>query len=299
MISLAAAAFLAAASVTRARYLMGTVCEISVPPSPAAQEQIEGAFTEAARIERFLSTWRDDSELSSLNAHELRVVSPELRDLLRQSVEWAHATGGAFNPLVKPLLDAWRIRDGGAVPDDVALAAATSRADLNNIAFGESVELRNGAQVEEGAFGKGYALDRMLLVLRSRGATAALINFGGQIASYNAPQEVAIADPEHRERPKLSVTLSYGSISTSSGSEKSFAIAGRRFTHIVDPRTGDALPPRGSVSVIHESALVADVLSTALYVMGPAEGVRWARDHNVTAIFITDSGQIITSKEVH
>lgn len=299
MMSLAAAALLAAASVTRARYLMGTVCEISVPPSPAAHQQIESAFAEAARIERFLSTWRDDSELSRLNAHELTVVSPELRDLLRQTVEWAHATGGAFNPLVKPLLDAWRIRDGGAVPDDVALAAATSRADLNNIAFGESVELRNGAQVEEGAFGKGYALDRMLIVLRGRGATAALINFGGQIASYNSPQEVAIADPEHRERPMLSVALSYGSISTSSGSEKSFAIAGRRFTHILDPRTGEALPPRGSVSVIHPSALVADILSTALYVMGPAEGVRWAREHDVDAVFITEGRQIIRSKGVH
>lgn len=299
MISLAAAAFLAAASVTRARYVMGTVCEVSVPSSPAAQQQIESAFAEAARIERFLSTWHDDSELSRLNAHQLTVVSPELRDLLRQSVEWAHATDGAFNPLVKPLLDAWLIRDGGTVPDNVALAAATSRADLNNIAFGESVELRNGAQVEEGAFGKGYALDRMLIALRDRGATAALINFGGQIASYNSPQEVAIADPERRERPMLSVTLSHGSISTSSGSEKSFAIAGQRFTHIIDPRTGEALPPRGSVSVIHPSALVADILSTALYVMGPAEGVRWARDHDVTAIFITDSGQIITSKEVH
>jgi thiamine biosynthesis lipoprotein len=275
------------------------VCEVSVPPSPAAQQQIESAFAEAARIERFLSTWHDDSELSRLNAHALTVVSPELRDLLRQTVEWAHTTGGAFNPLVKPLLDAWRIRDGGAVPDDVALAAATSRADLNNIAFGGSVELRNGAQFEEGAFGKGYALDRMLITLRGTGATAALINFGGQIASYNSLQEVAIADPERRERPMLSVTLSHGSISTSSGSEKSFAIAGRRFTHIIDPRTGEALPPRGSVSVIHESALVADILSTALYVMGPAEGVRWARDHDVTAIFITGSGQIITSKEVH
>jgi len=299
MMSLAAAALLAAASVTRARYLMGTVCEITVPPSPAAQQQIESAFAEAARIEQFLSTWRNDSELSRLNAHEVTIVSPELQDLLRQTVQWAHATGGAFNPLVKPLLDAWRIRDGGAVPDDVALAAATSRADLNNIAFGESVELRNEAQIEEGAFGKGYALDRMLIALRGRRATAALINFGGQIASYNSPQKVAIADPEYRERPMLSVTLPDGSISTSSGSEKSFTIAGRRFTHIIDPRTGNALPPRGSVSVIHQSALVADILSTALYVMGPAEGVRWARDHDVTAIFITDSGQIITSKEVH
>ena len=83
MMSLAAAAFLAAASVTRARYIMGTVCQISVPPSPAAQDQIESAFAEAARIERFLSTWRDDSELSKLNTHESKVVSLELRDLLR------------------------------------------------------------------------------------------------------------------------------------------------------------------------------------------------------------------------
>ena len=135
---------------------------------------------------------------------------------------------------------------------------------------------------EEGAFGKGYAIDRMLDVL---GASDAIINFGGQLGVRGA-HLVTIADPENRAKPVLELTIRDASISTSSGSEKTFVAGGRRFSHILDPRTGQALPPRGSVSVIAADALTADILSTALYVMGPETGLRWAREHGVTTIFI-------------
>jgi thiamine biosynthesis lipoprotein len=160
------------------------------------------------------------------------------------------------------------------------------------------IVLKNGAAFEEGAFGKGYAIDRMIWVLRTKGVRRALINFGGQIGVFGDQPWITIADPEHRDTPAVGLLLANRSISTSSGSEKSFKSGSRVFTHLIDPRTGEALPPRGSVSVIDKSALTADILSTALYVMGPEEGLKWAQEHNVPAVFITQSGKVLTSAKI-
>jgi len=293
-IALALLPAIAFGSVTRARYLMGTICEITVADSPRAETQIDAAFAEAQRVENVLSTWRADSELSRLNREGGGRIDPELRELLETAADWSRRTGGAFNPLVRPLIDLWKTRGEGAVPGNNAIRAAISRTAIDNLRFeGNTVVLDHGAQIEEGAFGKGYAIDRMMGVLRGLGAKSALINFGGQLAAYGEPREVSIADPADRGRPMVPLTLGDESLSTSSGSERSFVIAGRQFTHIIDPRSGEALPPRGSVSVVHRSALVADILSTALYVMGPEEGARWAREQGIAATFITTHGRVM------
>jgi thiamine biosynthesis lipoprotein len=255
---------------TRARYLMGTLCEVSAND----ERQIDAAFAEAARVEEMLSTWRDDSELARFNADRSTPVSPELAALLRVVEEQRVRTGGAFEPRIRPLIDAWKTRENGALPNAATIATALER-------------IRGGnAPIEEGAFGKGYALDRMLEVMPSGGF---VLNFGGQLL-VRGTHEVTIADPEHRDTPRVSLILENASLSTSAGSEKTFVVVGRTFTHIFDPRTGEALPPRGSVSVIAGSALLADIESTALYVMGVDDGLRWANANGVAALFITRNG---------
>lgn len=226
-------------AATRARYLMGTVCEVAVE-GRGAETQIEAAFAEAARIERMLSTWVGDSELIRVN----RGAQPgeELRTLLERAASWSAKTGGAFDPR-------WREK-----------------------AFGEK-------GLEAGAFGKGYALDRMLALLQGE----ATLDFGGQIL-VRGSREVAVASPADRQRPVLSFTLTDASLSTSSASEQP--------GHIFDPRTGKSVPARGSVSVIAADALTADILSTALFVMGEEEGLRWADAHGVAAIFLTGSREV-------
>ncbi|HSP15441.1 MAG TPA: FAD:protein FMN transferase [Thermoanaerobaculia bacterium] len=264
-----------AVEVSRARYLMGTVCEITLDGDPPA---VDAAFAEAARIESFLSTWRDDSELSRVNRGEAE-ASAELRSLLDRAIAWRDQTGGAFDPQIRPLLDVWRTRSEGSVPSRTQIEAAIAIVRTHRGPF------------EEGAFGKGYAMDRMLSVIAS---PHVVINFGGQI-SVRGASRVSIADPLRRDVPMVNVTLRDASLSTSSGSEKTFVVDGRTFTHIFDPRTGEALPPRGSVSVIAQDALTADILSTALYVMGPDEGLRWANAHHIAALFVTPSHQIFKS----
>ena len=259
-----------AAEIVRARYLMGTVCEVAVDETRA--ERLDLAFGEAARVEQMLSTWRDDSELSRVNRGEKDAASPELRALLEKVFAWRGRTDGAFEPRVRPLIDVWRTRQEGAVPDRASIGEA-----LRAIRAG-------AAPIEEGAFGKGYAIDRMMQY-------ADFVDFGGQLG-VRGRRQVAIADPVHRHRPLMKFFIEDASLSTSGGSEKTFRAAGKTFTHIIDPRTGEALPPRGSASVVAPSALEADILSTALYVMGPEQGLRWADANGVAAVFIAPDGHI-------
>ncbi len=255
-----------AAVTQRARYLMGTVCEVAVQNGTPAD--IERAFAEAARVEAMLSTWRDDSELARVNRGEVQ-ASPELRTLLDTTLEWSQRTGRAFEPRVRHLVDRWQLRG----PD--------APREKHENAF------------EEGAFGKGYAIDRMLALL---GSSEAMINFGGQIA-VRGELRVTIADPSNRQRPVLEMTLTDGSLSTSSGSEKTFERDGLVYSHILDPRTEAPVPPRGSASAIADDALAADILSTALYVMGEDDGLRWADAQGVAAIFINSNRTVRLSKK--
>lgn len=273
---------------TRARFLMGTICQIT----SASDRETEAAFTEAARIEqRLLSTWSDQSELARLDASGAMNVSPELWQLLSTARQWSEKTGGTFNPLVRPLIDCWQTRGAGALPSAGALKIARAKTALENLTFPSSqrVELLNGAAVEEGAFGKGYALDRMLALFVT--SPNAVLNFGGQI-SVKGRSIVNLADPRRRDHAIAELSLTDASLSTSSGSERSFVAGGHTFSHLLDPRNGEALPPTGSVSVIASSGLEADILSTALYVMGSAEGIGWANDHSVAAAFIGMDGSV-------
>jgi thiamine biosynthesis lipoprotein len=277
----------AATHTERARFLMGTTCQLRIVGSPA---DADVAFREISRIETFLSTWSETSELSRLNSnpHSVVSLSPELARLLRRSLELSSETRGTFNPLLRPLIDLWKSRDEGALPASakVAEALALTRVGAVKVDADGSIERPPGVRFEEGGFGKGYAIDRALELLAARDVDCATIDFGGQIATRGCATEVAVADPVERETAALTLTLRDASISTSSGSEKQFEIARRRFSHILDPRTGEALPPRGSVSVIHPSAFEADVFSTALYVMGPDEALQFANDRNLAVIFI-------------
>ncbi|HYO76030.1 MAG TPA: FAD:protein FMN transferase, partial [Thermoanaerobaculia bacterium] len=205
--ALAAVPVIADAAVAqRARYLMGTVCEVAVPA--AHEAEIELAFAEAQRVESMLSTWIEESELSRLNRNE-QVDTPELHALLETAAAWSRRTNGAFDPRIKSLIEVWKTREAGALPSDSAIAAA-----------------KQLPRWEEGAFGKGYALDRMLARIK---AAEAMIGFGGQLI-VRGELQATIADPADRARPIVALTLRNASLSTSSGSEKTFEIGGRRFS---------------------------------------------------------------------
>lgn len=289
------------APVSRARYLMGTVCEAVVYGNGAAGA-IDAAFDEIARLEQVLSDYRDDSALSRLNrAAGLGpvVCPPDLYDFITAAVGFSRETEGAFDITVGPLIGVWDLRGHGRLASPAELREAMGRVGWFRIGRDDasrSIDLPEGMRLDPGALGKGYALDAAARVLRCRGVTAALLDFGGQILAMGAPHgeeawEVSVAHPLRRDEVALTLRVRDASISTSGNSEKRIETERLDLGHIVDPRSGLTVTTRGSATVIAPTGAEADAWSTALLVMGPDVGLRWAeRRTGIAALYLDVDG---------
>jgi thiamine biosynthesis lipoprotein len=281
------AAQAAAPTQERVVLAMGTELRLRFEGPGTPGRASEAALAEVARIEAACSTWDAASAWSCLNAAQGRPVAlaGEWIDLLGRMKLWQVRTEGAFDPTLMALLRAWGIRQGGKIPDPQALAEArgASGAELLELdqTAGTARLAHPAAGVEEGGFLKGYALDRMR---QAAASPAGLLDFGGQLLAWGRPESVSVADPMDRQQPRLSFTLRDASLSGSGTSER-----GR---HILDPRTGQPCPAWGSTAVVAPDALTADVLSTALYVLGPEAGLAWAGRQGVAAAFLLNDGTI-------
>ncbi len=294
--------------VERSAYLMGTTLRIRVAAADRteATDAIEYAFREVARWEGHLSTWRPDSELSRLNAASPGVAVPLPRSLTHALLEarrWSLRTERAFDPAVGALIDAWHLRGprptGGGVPSspaiDSALAASGFRHFRVDSAASTVTRLHPDAWLDAGGFGKGLALRAAGRALEELGITNAILDFGGQIlvlgpAPSVASWTISVAHPERRHDPVLTVRLRDGqSAATTSISERGVDIGGHRLGHVLDPRTGRPVTGWGSVTVVAGDPLVADVLSTALFVMGPDRALEWAGRHPEVGVVVIRS----------
>ncbi len=260
---------------------MGTVLSIRVAgvDRASALASSEAAVLEIARVEDLLSTWKPGGPLDRLNGArpgERVALGAETAAVLADVFRWCELTEGAFDPTVLPLVRAWDLRGRGRVPEPADLSralAATGRGRFwLDSATGESRRLSAEAGIDEGAWGKGYALDRAADALRKAGTRRALLDLGGQVLAVGEA-DVAIADPRHRARAAVSLHIADASISTSGNSERGLSVAGRRIGHLLDPHTGAPAQDFGSATAVAASGLTADVLSTAFFVLGPERGL--------------------------
>ena len=168
---------------------------------------------------------------------------------------------------------------------ELADARAASGAKYLHLNFKSGVaRLGKGAGIEEGGFVKGYALDRMKDQLAHSGISFGCLDLGGQLLVFGKAIDVTIADPKDRALPRFSISLKDASLASSGLSEHGH--------HIVDPRNGMLCGDWGSVSVVASNGLDADCLSTALYVLGPDEGLAWAQKHHTAVIFLLNDGSV-------
>jgi thiamine biosynthesis lipoprotein len=276
------------------RPAMGTTFDIYLYARDAARaaELFTHAFEEIERVEALLSNYRAESELSRLNAraaHEAVTTDPELYALLARSLAFSRLTGGAFDISVGSLMAAWGFfRGQGHYPTVDALAHARAQTGWRNVLLDPEQRtvryLVPGLQLDAGAIGKGYALDRVAELLRTLGVSRALIGSGASsYIALGAPPGKAgwlihVHDPLDEARIVSSVTLHDRSLSTSGSLQKFFELDGRRYGHIMDPRTGAPVAGRLQVTVITANATDSDALATALFVLGPVAG-RAALDH--------------------
>ena len=274
------------ALVERRLASMGTSLEVSVVAESreAGLEASELVVAEMRRVEDLLTTWRD-GPLSRLNAAPVGAeiaVDRELDGVLAEVFRWAARTGRAFDPTVAPLVRAWDLRGAGRIPTPEELAAAVAATGPGGFRLepdlGRAARLHPSAGIDEGAWGKGYALDEAAARLAAAGVADALVDLGGQTLALGrdaSAQEwtISIAHPRDRARPVVRLSLANLSASTSANSERGRTVGGRRIGHEIDPRSGEPAPDFGSATVVAPSALVADVLSTAFFVCGPEKGL--------------------------
>ena len=248
----------------------------------ALPETLNEALDEVDRIDRMMSHYKSDSALSLLNrnaSHGPVKVAPELFDLIAEAMRYQRESGGAFDITVGPLMKAWGFfRDEGRVPTDDELADARRRvggarvvlnAEEKTIAFD-----RDGVELDLGGIAKGYAVDRVVHLLRARGITAALISAGGStIYGLGAPPsrdawEVEIQDPIDSRKTALTVQLKDRALSVAGSAEKSFESEGVTYSHIMDPRTGKPVQGLLSVAVLASTGTAGDALDNAFFVLG-------------------------------
>ena len=284
--------------VEREAYVMGTTLRISAEATSRAAgiSAIDAAFRAVRELDGVLSTWRGDSEIARLNhAHTGTDVSlsPLLYTLLQDAARWSRLTGGAFDPSVGPLIDAWDLRGRGRIPDETTLKQARAAVGMRQFVFADGTRTarrrHSAAWLDTGGFGKGVALAHARDALLRAGVGTATLNFGGQVLVMGAgPAKgdwtVPVAHPSHRDQPAAWLHFHDRSASTSSQSERFVTVRGRRVGHVLDPRSGYPVPAWGSVTVIAEDPTVADAVSTALLVLGPEDGMRWARGRDDVAV---------------
>ena len=244
---------------------MGTLCTIRAR-GPGAKAAVDAAFREIQRINDFLSNYVEDSELSQLNRAGHARPGPEFMSFLELSLRYAKETGGAFDITVGAAVEAWGFRDRKyRVPGREELARLVPDGDRMHLGR-DGVKLDKGVKLDPGAIGKGYAVDRAVEILRKAGVTEALVDFGSVVYGFGKDWTAGVRDPFHPKRILGTVTLNGGALAVSGNTEIYFEKDGRRYGHILDPRTARPIREIAGTAVLSQTAVEADVYSTAIFV---------------------------------
>jgi len=279
----------------RSHRAMGTgfvVC-LSTPSDEQAQGCFDAACEEIDRLDLTFSRFRPSSELSRLNRHAAEgpvVTDPEVFQLLAAALDIGEKTGGAFDITVGRLTRAWGF-DGPrpGIPEAHELAAAKEQVGWRNVELDPAWRTvrftRPGLELDLGAIAKGYAVDRVIEMLRSVGVSALIDAGSSSIAAtgeaFGSGWSVSIPSPVDRALPVCEVELGNRALSTSGVRERSFVHQGTVYSHLLDPRGIDphdpppaaaAGPQLLQVTLLAPSSMLADALSTAMFVLGHERG---------------------------
>jgi len=289
---------------TRSRPLMGTVFIIKVDAEPAvAAPAIDDAFEEIARLEDVLSEWRPDSEISRINQNAGQSpvqVGEDVFRVVKAGVDVSRWSRGAFDLSWAALRGLYDFRPGRQrVPDRSEVRPRLRHIDYRKIRLDEEARTvfleDEGMAIGTGGIAKGYALDRAGRILREAGIESYMLFGGGQVQVYgmrgDRPWRVGIQHPRNESTYFAFFESDGGSISTSGDYERVFVDSrGKRWHHILDPRTGLPVERTMSVTLLAPDGLHADALSTAAFVLGPRRALEmFARiDYRAEAVMVDD-----------
>ncbi|QBG46816.1 FAD:protein FMN transferase [Verrucomicrobia bacterium S94] len=274
-------------------------------------EQIEARLTE---INRQMSTWDPESEISRFNHYrslDAFQCSEEFAQVVRRALELSEESGGAFDPTLQPLLNLWGFgseADARNVPDDEAIRIVKETTGADKLRIDDSARLRKTEpeiSLALGAIAKGYGVDAVGRILSEAGLENWFVEIGGEVLAQGVnpdgvPWRIGIQFPTTNplsEKLQGIVHVNGGAIATSGNYRNYIKENGMVYSHILDPRTGRAVKSNtASVTVSASSCMDADGLATALFVMGPDEGIAWVETlENVETMFLIrdENGKIV------
>jgi thiamine biosynthesis lipoprotein len=298
--------------VEQARVAMGSELRLTAwtADEPAAHRAFDAVFREFERLEGLLSVWRQGSAVGRVNAAAgVRAIQVEedVLAVLRVARQVSDLTDGKFDVTFGALADAWRFDhdQDNRIPTEAAIASRLPLVDYRAVEVderGRTVLLaRAGMRLHLGGIGKGYAVDRAVDILRARGLRDFLVQAGGDLYAGGGrdgqPWRLGINDPRGRPGQSFArLDLTDRTLSTSGDYERFFLSGGTRYHHLLDPDTGQ--PARGcrSVTIVAERAVLADALSTGVFILGPAAGMDLVeRLPEVEAVIVGADNQVIVS----
>ncbi len=300
---------------------MGTYYRVRAIAEAGDRESIRGLVEERLdAVDRAMSTYREDSEISRFNrlaAGESLVFSEDTRAVLELAWRVREESGGAFDPTVGPLVDAW----GFGAPGRNAEPMPPGEDELTQLQQGVGaielspedrrvLKLVAHTALDLSAIAKGWAVDRVSEDLTNAGYSNHLVEIGGEVrtaghSSTGDPWRIAIerppaqSDTSGAERsnetlpPGLQQVLEFtdGALATSGDYRNHWERDGTRYSHTIDPRTGRPVEHAlASASVVHETCAIADAYATALMVLGPDDGLRWANENNIATLLLVYRG---------
>ena len=291
---------------------MGSSLQVSLwtADDAGAAAAFDAVFAEFDRLDRLMSVWKEGSDVQRLNMaagdHPVS-VSAETIDVLtiaRQVSEWS---GGKFDVTFGALSGLWKFDQDqdDNIPARAAVAARLDDIDYTALEIDAARKTaflrRRGMRAHLGGIGKGYAIDRASAILRGRGFEHFMIQSGGDLfvsgRRGDRPWRLGIRDPRGpADRSFAALTLTNGAFSTSGDYERFFVRNGQRYHHILDPDLGE--PARGcrSVTINASTAIVADGLSTAVFVLGPEAGLALIeRLPDVEGVIVSDKNEVLVS----
>ena len=259
-----------------------------------------------------ISSWRETSETSEINrkaGREPLAVSPELFNLIRRSIRVSRLTGGAFDITFDGVGRLWNFKSKSSpIPSREAIDEALKSVGYHHIVLDEenrTVFLDTpGARIGFGAIGKGYAANRAVIVMKELGATGGVVNAGGDLVIFGRqddgdPWRIGIANPLDRDEIFAFLDVTGQAIVTSGNYENYIEVDGKRYSHILDPRTGWPVEELRSVTIVCPDGELADALATGVSVLGVEKGLDLVnRLNGIEAMLVDRDGGIHFSENL-
>ncbi|MFA5085925.1 MAG: FAD:protein FMN transferase, partial [Candidatus Omnitrophota bacterium] len=243
---------------------------------------IDKAFDEVKRVEDVYSVYNHASEISRINKlrkNEKLQISDGVFNLILKSIDYSKRTFGTFDITVKPIIDLWhKAKTRGRVPSEDEISRALGHVGYKNIVLDETNRTisfkKEEMSIDMGGIAKGYATDRAINILEDAGINNALVTSGGDMyclgkKSRTELWKVGIRHPRNKDKLFLEMSLKDRAISTSGDYERYFILDGKRYSHIIDPRTGYPIGDNiVSASVITSDSTTSDILATSMCILG-------------------------------